>query len=165
MDHFTDALISKYTLKIPREYDWFAPLIGDWDITYYDEQHDIQRMVKGEWFFRRVLDGAGIEDLFICPSGDRSAEHLPVGEHGLAIRIFNAKESCYDTAYACESCMKRLRFYKEGNTLVGTLTDNSSRKWVFSEIRENSFKWNNSTLGPDGVWRVNSRVYATRKSK
>ncbi len=31
MDTFTEALLSGKTDKIPEEYDWFAPLLGDWD--------------------------------------------------------------------------------------------------------------------------------------
>ena len=63
MDRFTAALISKYTLKIPPKDDWFAPLVGDWDIRCVDA---MRRETKGEWFFRRVLDGTGIEDLRLC---------------------------------------------------------------------------------------------------
>ncbi|WP_034450898.1 hypothetical protein [Butyrivibrio sp. AE2032] len=37
MDSFIDALLSEKTDKIPDGYDWFAPLIGDWDCDYYDE--------------------------------------------------------------------------------------------------------------------------------
>jgi|GEM_PF-2670455 hypothetical protein len=37
MDSFIDALLSQKTDKIPDEYDWFAPLLGDWDCDYYDE--------------------------------------------------------------------------------------------------------------------------------
>ena len=29
-DHFVEALLSGKTDRIPDEYDWFAPLIGDW---------------------------------------------------------------------------------------------------------------------------------------
>ena len=29
MDSFIDALLSQKTDKIPDEYDWFAPLLGD----------------------------------------------------------------------------------------------------------------------------------------
>ena len=29
MDNFIDALLSEKTDKIPDEFDWFAPLIGD----------------------------------------------------------------------------------------------------------------------------------------
>ena len=69
MDFFTEALLSEKTEKIPEAYDWFAPLIGDWDCDYYDEPEAGQkRHVKGEWIFRRILEGAGIQDVFIFPS-------------------------------------------------------------------------------------------------
>ena len=68
MDRFATALVSKYTLKIPPEHDWFAPLVGDWDIRYIDSKDGMRREVKGEWLFRRVLNGSGIEDLLLCPS-------------------------------------------------------------------------------------------------
>ncbi len=68
MDRFIDALLSAKTDKIPDEYDWFAPLLGDWDCDYYDELNGQKRYVKGEWIFRRVLEGAGIQDIFIFPS-------------------------------------------------------------------------------------------------
>ena len=68
MDRFTDSLLSGKTDKIPDEYDWFAPLLGDWDCDYYDEYGGQKRHVKGDWIFRRVLEGAGIQDIFIFPS-------------------------------------------------------------------------------------------------
>ena len=37
MDSFIDALLSDKTDRIPDEYDWFAPLLGDWACDYYDE--------------------------------------------------------------------------------------------------------------------------------
>ena len=64
MDSFMEALLSEKTGKIPDAYDWFAPLIGDWDFEYHDGYHtDALRTVKGEWIFRRVLNGAGCYDM------------------------------------------------------------------------------------------------------
>jgi len=37
MDNFCEALLSSKTDRIPDGYDWFAPLIGDWECDYYDE--------------------------------------------------------------------------------------------------------------------------------
>ena len=159
MDLFTNALISNYTLKIPREYDWFGPLIGDWNIRYCEVHNGIQSDVKGEWYFRRVLNGAGVEDLMVCP------EKTTYGEHGIAVRIFNAKEGCYDMTYTDERFAKLLRCHKEGENIVCRLLDNDTRKWVFSNIRKDSFRWNNVTLHEDGVWHVNSTIFATRKAK
>ena len=70
MDTFSDALLSPKTDRIPDEYDWFAPLLGDWDCDYYDELFDNRRRhVKGEWIFRRVLEGTGIQDISSSPPG------------------------------------------------------------------------------------------------
>ena len=56
MDTFSEALLSEKTDKIPESFDWFAPLLGDWDCDYYDEYvKGEKRHVKGEWIFRRVL--------------------------------------------------------------------------------------------------------------
>ena len=60
MDTFSEALLSEKTDKIPESFDWFAPLLGDWDCDYYDEYvKGEKRHVKGEWIFRRVLEGTG----------------------------------------------------------------------------------------------------------
>ena len=73
MDNFIEALYGQPEGTIPEEYDWFAPLLGDWEFDYKDKFIDgdhnrPQRQLKGEWIFRRVLNGIGIEDMFICPS-------------------------------------------------------------------------------------------------
>ena len=49
MDTFSEALLSGTTNKIPESFDWFAPLLGDWDCDYYDEYvKGEKRHVKGE---------------------------------------------------------------------------------------------------------------------
>ena len=164
MDLFTSALISKYTTKIPPEFDWFAPLIGDWDFSYHDNHNGIRRDIQGEWLFRRILNGTGIGDLFLLSTQDTMTGRSQTGgEYRMAIRMFNAKEKCYDVTHTCESCMLRLRFVKEGGKLVGTVMENPNEKWVFSCIHANSFQWNRITVQENGSWQHISSLYATRK--
>lgn len=165
MNTFMEALLSEKTGKIPVEYDWFAPLIGDWDFDYYDSyDKDVLRHVKGEWIFRRILEGAGIEDLFICPSrGTRLYNAQPDGEYGVALRMFNEKKKCYDMVYTCDRYMISLEFKYEDNKLIGTVLDNECSKWVFSDITNATFHWQNVTVLEDGSWKINSNVYAKRK--
>ncbi|MGM9661385.1 MAG: hypothetical protein ACI3WQ_12355 [Faecousia sp.] len=166
MDHFTSALISRYTTKIPPEFDWFAPLIGDWDFHYYDNHNGIRRDIPGEWLFRRILNGTGIGDLFLLSTRDTMTDRSQAGgEYGMAIRIFNAEEKCYDVTYTCETCMQRLRFVKEGGKRIGTAAENPNEKWVFSCIHANSFQWNRITVLENGSWQPASSVYATRKRR
>ena len=34
MDNFIEALYGQPEGTIPEEYDWFAPLLGDWEFDY-----------------------------------------------------------------------------------------------------------------------------------
>ena len=121
-DTFSEALLSPKTDRIPEEFDWFAPLIGDWDCVYEDDLiGGRRRHVKGEWIFRRVLDGSGVQDLFIFPSRDtRASDPQPDAEYGTSLRMFNREWRCYDVVYTCAGTMKRLCFTKEGDRLVGS---------------------------------------------
>ena len=59
MDTFSEALLSGKTNKIPEEFDWFAPLLGDWDCDYYDEYvKGKKRHVKGEWLFSDITENS-----------------------------------------------------------------------------------------------------------
>lgn len=107
MDEFVQALLDEDESgesPIPQEFDWYAPLLGDWDFEYTDtygcKNPGEKRHVRGEWMFRRILEGAGIEDLFICPSRDtRAMDPKPDTEYGVALRMFNANRKCYDMVY------------------------------------------------------------------
>jgi hypothetical protein len=152
MDTFIDALLSGKTDRIPDQFDWFAPLIGDRDCDYFDEYvKGEKRHVKGEWLFRRVLDGSGVQDIFIFPSrATREKDPQPDGEYGSSLRIFNPANEWYDVVYTCSGNMKRLTFKKEGDRLVGKVLSEENTYWIFSDITENSFRWEYVKMREDG---------------
>ena len=164
MDTFSNALLSSKTDKIPDEYDWFAPLIGDWDCDYYDELiNNRKRHVKGEWIFRRILEGTGIQDIFIFPSRATKEDNpQPDGEYGTSLRMFNRTRSCYDVVYTCAGTMKRLCFRKEGTRLVGKVLDEEATYWIFSDMTEDSFHWEYTTMNPDGSRSLVCEIYGRR---
>ena len=149
---FSNALLSEKTDKIPDEYDWFAGLIGDWDCDYYDEpEPGMKRHVKGEWIFRRILEGAGIQDIFIFPSrATKEKEPQPDAEYGTSLRMFNKAQSCYDVVYTCDHVMKRLCFSKNSDRLEGKVLDEENAYWVFTDITPDSFHWENIVINEDG---------------
>ncbi|MBQ6550444.1 MAG: hypothetical protein IJL78_03460 [Lachnospiraceae bacterium] len=151
-DTFSDALLSEKTDRIPDEYDWFAPLLGDWDCDYYDEYPaGSKRHVKGEWIFRRILEGTGIQDIFIFPSrSTKETDPQPDGEYGTSLRMFNKEKKCYDVVYTCDHTMKRLCFRKAGDRLAGKVLDEKATYWIFSEMTGESFRWEFVTFGEDG---------------
>jgi len=165
MSEFVKALLGDQGVsRIPKEFDWFAPLLGDWDFDYRDGEEGNERHVKGEWLFRRALDGTGIEDLFICPSRDtRESNPQPDGEYGAALRMFHPEKKVYEMTYTTRGYMTRLEVRKESDKIVCTCLDDANEKWVFDELKGASFHWRNITVFENGEWKTNCEVYAVRK--
>ena len=164
MDTFADTLVSGRTGKIPDDYDWFAPLIGDWDCDYYDEpEPGHRRHVKGEWIFRRILEGTGIQDVFIFPSrSTKETNPQPDGEYGTSLRMFNRENRCYDVVYTCERCMKRLTFTQEGDRLAGRVLDEKGAFWIFSDLSEDRFRWGNIEISETGERELVCEIFGKR---
>ena len=162
MNAFVNALLSDYKNDcIPAEDDWYAPLIGDWNFEYSEPYG---RKLKGEWIFRRVLEGMAIEDIFICPSRDtKDINPQPDGEYGVAVRMYNKEKRCYDMTYICSKYTNRLEVKKENDKIVCTVLDNRSNKWIFNAINKNDFHWQNVTVEPNGNQIINCEVFAKRK--
>ena len=164
MDSFTGALLSDRTDKIPEDYDWFAPLIGDWDCEYYDEPEKCRkRHVVGEWIFRRILEGTGIQDVFIFPSrSTKESDPQPDGEYGTSLRMFSKANGWYDVVYTCETCMKRLTFTRREDRLVGKVLDEENAYWIFSDITSDRFHWENILLREDGSRELVCEIFGKR---
>ena len=161
---FNEALLSGKTDRIPDEYDWFAPLLGDWDCDYYDEPEEGRhRHVKGEWLFRRILEGTGVQDIFIFPSrATKETEPQPDGEYGSSFRMFNKTERCYDVVYTCDHAMKRLCFTKQGDKLVGKVLSEENAFWIFSDITADSFHWENVRIKDNGEKYLLCEIFGKR---
>lgn len=166
MDTFSLALLSDEGNRIPDEYDWFRPLLGDWYCDYYDEPVKGQkRHVRGEWKFRRILEGIGIQDIFIFPSRDtREVNPQPDGEYGTSLRVFNKSKCWYDVVYTCEGTMKRLTFTKENDKLVGKVLDEENTYWVFSDISDEGFHWE-YIIKRGGETELVCEIFGARRTK
>ena len=163
MDTFSAALLSVNTGRIPEGYDWFAPLIGDWDCDYYDEWEGKPRHVKGEWLFRRVLDGTGVQDVFIFPSrATRELFPQPDAEYGSSLRLFDPARGCYDVTYACAGTMKQLCFRMDGGRLSGKVLDEEATYWEFSDMTGESFHWEFLKFAPDGSRTLVCEIFGKR---
>ena len=165
MESFEDALLSGNTGKIPEAYDWFAPLIGDWQCDYYDEPEEgKKRHVAGEWLFRRILEGTGVQDVFIFPSrSTKETDPQPDGEYGTSLRMFNREQGCYDVVYTCERCMKRLTFTRDGDDrLTGKVLDEKDAYWIFSGITQDYFHWENVRIREDGTRELVCEIFGKR---
>ncbi|OPJ58309.1 hypothetical protein [Clostridium oryzae] len=167
MSAFTDTLVSnKKSELLTDEYDYWKDLIGEWEFEYISGHGtEKERHVEGEWIFERVLEGIGIQDMFICPSRKTREENpQPDAEYGVTLRMFNPSTKMWDMVYTCCGQMERFVGTKEDGKIVLTNLDNPSRKWAFVEISKTKFHWQNITVLPNKSWKINSDIYAVKKS-
>lgn len=166
MSEFMNALVSEQRDPlIPEEKDYFGLLIGEWDFVWRDSLGtNNERQVKGEWIFSRILNGMGIQDIFICPSREeRKKLVLPDAEYGTTIRTYNPTTGNWEIYYCCYGENTRLEAVKEEDRIVLTEKAYGTMRWIFSEIDENSFHWQNVMLKEEGKWVVCSDCRAVRR--
>ena len=166
-NEFINALCgSAEGIKIPAEHDFFAPLIGDWDIWWTDGlQSGTPREVRGEWLFARVLDGYAVQDVFIVPSrAQRLINPQPDAEYGTTIRIYEPASGTWDIFYGCVGTALRLTARKEAEEIVLVQNGEGAMRYVFSRMSEASFSWRKELRSDAGLWQVVARVRARSKA-
>lgn len=167
MGEFAEVLISKSkSNSIPEEYNFFEPLIGEWDFVWTDNHGTaLERHIKGEWIFSWILAGTAIQDIFICPSREERINNNQLdAEYGTTIRIYNSSSHAWDIFYGYAGGATRLEAKAEGDTIVLTEITSKEMKWIFSEITQNSFRWRN--MRTHGItWKLQGELLASRKKR
>jgi hypothetical protein len=154
---------------IPEEQRIFASFIGDWEliVSWFDETGKLTRRDDGEWHFSWILEGRGIQDVWIVPPRHPRAGRSDLYEYGTSLRFFD------DTLKAWQSTwigpMHRLvrsftaRRIGEEIVLETTEGDLPRMRWSFADITAASFIWRNEVwTGSD--WRTQQTFDARRSS-
>lgn len=166
MNEFIKALVcTQKSNSIPDEQNIFGTLIGEWEFEWIDNHGtEKERHVKGEWIFSWILDGTAIQDVFICPSREeRSHNKQPDAAYATTLRIYNPEKQTWDVFYGCTGDNTRLEARKEGDKIVLTEITSQQMKWIFSDITEKSFHWQNNILQEDHQWKTIGELFAKRK--
>ncbi len=146
----------------------FSDLIGEWDIEWVDGKGtENERHVIGEWIFSEILNGDGVQDIFICPSRkERIYNPQPDAEYGTTIRVYNPKKQKWDICYTCLGKMVYLEAEKVEDRIVLTnlSNDKGMNLWVFDNISTSKFHWENKTSLDNGkTWITNGEVFAKKR--
>lgn len=151
MEHFYRALASEVKNEaLPEAYNYFGKLVGSWNIDYID--NSTSRVIKGEWHFSWILEGMAIQDVIV----------LPGFEYGTTLRVYNPGTHAWDIAYCYTGKIMRFEARKQEGKIVLTGVEDDRRKWVFQQIEDNSFYWQDITVAEDGGWHANFDLHAER---
>jgi len=160
----------------PATYEKLRPyesLIGDWDFDWVGQDQDGTKMeVPGEWFFSWILEGRAIQDNWICPSlAMRNSGKYPAGQYGTTIRFYDPDHDrvkvVWFGAINVQLYVFNVSFTDDQIIQQEILSEQKPNlaKWVFSNIKPESFKWDAYLSEDSGAtWRLTQEVFAKRKN-
>ena len=147
----------------------FGQFVGDWDILEdrYLRPDGTWQVSKGELHWRWILDGKALQDVWAF--GDEKTGNLI--PEGTTVRFYDKKIDAWRSVWISpnQGVIKTFVGHKIGDEIVldGKTTDGCPAKWIFSEIRPDSFKWRSEETRDEGkTWTLREQMrIAKRKQK
>ena len=169
MNDFSNALVCDSCKDELRDkLSLFGQFVGEWEFEgILGKGTPEEQRIPGEWIFSWILDGTAIQDVFICPSRKECEKNpTPNAEYGTTIRFYNQATDVWDMFYGLSGATHILEGKQVGDQIVvnNKSESESLTQWIFSNIKSNSFHWQNQTSHDNGAtWNVNFELSAKRK--
>lgn len=143
--------------EIPESADVYGCLIGSWalDVRRFGADGS-ERHGSGEVHFAWVLEGRAVQDVWIMPN-----------TYGITVRVWDRVIQAWRVTWInpVSGARNELVGCHRGKDIVqvGTHSDGTPIRWIFSEIAIDSFLWTGEALEPDGnTWRLEAEFRARR---
>lgn len=160
--------------EIPESADVYGWLIGSWELDVLHYRVDVSaRGLKGEVHFAWVLEGRAVQDVWIMPR--RSERTTPPDKacnmYGTTLRIWDPSLQAWRVTWVNavtgirDELIGRWSEGRSGKEIVqvGTHSDGTPIRWIFSEITPDSFRWTGEALDTDGkTWKLQGEFRARR---
>lgn len=145
-------------------------LIGQWEMdALYHLDAGASHRSRGEIHATWALAGRAIQDVWIVPRRDGSAEPPPDGLsfYGTTLRIYDPKLDAWHILWndPVQQVYGRQIARAHGRDIVqeGTYGEGIKIRWSFSEITDNSFHWRGERWDEaTAAWRLRSEYFARR---
>jgi len=141
----------------------FGQFVGDWDIV--ERRSPMNRLrAPGEVHFNWILEGRAVQDVW--GSVDPRTHRLV--PWGTTVRYYDPHLGAWRSTWIAprQKAVRRFIGRPVGRTIVLQEEDRGVRteRWVFSDIRPNSFRWNAlKRARAGGPWRVVEEMHIRRR--
>lgn len=147
------------------ELSLFGQFVGDWDIDWrWIEADGSERRRKGRLYFRWILGGRGVQDIWSAIEGDPPRER-PIGT---TIRFPDSGGDTWTSVWIApdRGLLRRFVARKVGDEIVLAITkdDGNPEHWIFSDITPTSFRWRAEDSRDGGeTWRLTEEMRIRRR--
>jgi hypothetical protein len=163
---FESLLASAPYPELKGKLELFGQFVGDWDILedrifVPDGKETVQR---GELHWRWILDGRAVQDVWMYY--DETIERMvPVGT---TVRFYNQEIGAWNSVWITPLGNIVLQFVgrEVGKEIVLTGKDSEGAllKWVFYDIKKDSFSWREEKSKDNGKnWMLSERMRIQRQ--
>lgn len=133
----------------------FGQFVGDWDILECRSLEDdgTWSTSRGKVHWRWILEGRGVQDVWTTID-EESQRSIPVGT---TVRFYDPKIDAWHSVWLSpvQGQVKSFIGRRVGSEIVleGKNDRGNSIRWIFSEIRPDSFRWRGEELrNPPSGW-------------
>ncbi len=171
--NFSEALTAPgRSPEITEASDVYGWLIGSWDLDVRRFGSDgAEHRLTGEVHFDWVLEGRAMEDVWIMPR--RSERDKELGNtnktYGMTLRVWDPGLEAWRVSWInpVSGARDELVGRRSGKDIVqvGTHSDGTPIRWIFTDITPDSFRWVGEALETDGkTWRLEAEFRARRNA-
>lgn len=152
----------------------YAWLIGSWMLDISEVLDDgTTRRRPGEWHFGWVLEGRAIQDVWIVPprgAGRRGDTVAQRQYYGTTLRVYDPAIDAWRIQWTDPVVQAHLSMTgrRQGDDIVqlGTDAAGNLRRWSFSEITPDAFRWRGEISADGGAtWRCHIDFRARRTNQ
>lgn len=170
-DNFQTVLAAPgRSAEIPESADAYGWLIGSWELDVHHYLIDVTaRRIKGEVHFAWVLEGRAVQDVWIMPRLSERTTQIDkmCNMYGTTLRVWDPAIQAWRVTWINPVTGRRDeligRWSGKDIVQVGTHSDDTPIRWIFSEITQDSFRWTGEALQPDGkTWKLEAEFRARR---
>jgi hypothetical protein len=156
--------------EIPESADVYGWLVGSWELDVRHYRVDVSHAgLKGEVHFARVLEGRGVQDVWIMPqrSARQGEPDRAANMYGTTLRVWDVALQAWRVTWVnpVNGTRDELigRWSGKDIVQVGTHQDGTPIRWTFTDITPGSFRWTGEALSPDGrTWVLQGEFLARR---
>ncbi len=113
----------------------FGQFIGSWELDIVYHEPAGERRLAGEWHFAWALGGRAVQDVWIAPGED----------WGTTLRFYDRRIEAWRSTWIGPVKGLVLPFVarpvRDEIVLEGDFADRGLTRWIFSDVRPESFHW------------------------
>ena len=144
----------------------FGQFVGDWDIVSVESPNPsgVAFGARGEVHFNWILDGRAVQDVWMAYDEGRHRA-IPVGT---TIRVYDPTMDAWRSTWisAIRHSVQTFLARQVGKDIVleGRTKEGNPERWIFSEVKPESFKWHSEeSLDGGRTWTLTEEMSIHRR--